>query len=165
MHSDRSAMGGENQWWRLPIYKKISRIWPVGVIDPWLVEFANDPGMGCQTPLGQRLWVARRANQQIPVQPSFKKYSAVLVGQIISTSLRHPVPKRGVGHRHKRWDGMRWTRQRWRETGSQGGFPVSDSRRADERRCGVRQSRVVLAPVAGVKLAEVHEPNRALMSH
>ena len=26
---------------------------------------------------------------------------------------RHPVPKkRGVGHRHERWGGMRWTRQR-----------------------------------------------------
>jgi hypothetical protein len=26
---------------------------------------------------------------------------------------RHPVPKkRGVGHRHERWDGLRWTRQR-----------------------------------------------------
>jgi pfkB family carbohydrate kinase len=23
-----------------------------------------------------------------------------------------PVPQRGVGHRHERWDGMRWTRQR-----------------------------------------------------
>ena len=39
---------------------------------------------------------------------------------------------------------------------------VSDQRHADERRliCG-RQSRVVLAPVAGVKFAEVERPDRA----
>jgi hypothetical protein len=36
-----------------------------------------------------------------------------------------------------------------------GRFPVSDQWRVDERRICVRQSRVVLAPVAGVKLAEV----------
>ena len=39
--------------------------------------------------------------------------------------------------------------------GSQGGLPVSDRRASDERRCCVRQNRVVLAPVAGVKSAEV----------
>jgi hypothetical protein len=34
------------------------------------------------------------------------------------------------------------------------------TQRADDRRGCVRQSRVVLAPVAGVKLAEVRRPNR-----
>ena len=59
-----------------------------------------------------------------PVQPFSKKYSALLVEQIISTSSRHPVPRRrGVGHRHERWDGLRWTLKRRRETGLQGGFP------------------------------------------
>ena len=38
---------------------------------------------------------------------------------------------------------------------------VSDLRRADERSCCGRQSRVVLAPVAGVKLAEASRPDRA----
>jgi len=42
-----------------------------------------------------------------------------------------------------------------RETESQGGFPVSDRVHADERRRRVGQNRVVLAPVAGVKSAEV----------
>jgi hypothetical protein len=38
---------------------------------------------------------------------------------------------------------------------------VSDRSAQDERRCCVRQKRVVLAPVAGVKLAEVFaKPNR-----
>src|ERR1700730_1989967 len=50
---------------------------------------------------------------ELPVQPSREIFFALLVGQIISTSSRHPVPKRGalaivtnVGY------GMRWTRQR-----------------------------------------------------
>jgi hypothetical protein len=42
-----------------------------------------------------------------------------------------------------------------RETESQGGFSVSDRVQADERRRRVRQNRVVLAPVAGAKSAEV----------
>src|SRR5260370_31091429 len=33
---------------------------------------------------------------------------------------RHPVPQRGVGHRHERWGGMRWTRQRPRARGIAG---------------------------------------------
>src|SRR5258708_38943604 len=41
---------------------------------------------------------------------------------------RRLVPKeRGVGHRHERWDGMRWTRQRRCEADSAGRvYPVSD---------------------------------------
>ena len=79
---------------------------------------------------------------------------------------------------------MRWTRQRRARTGSQGGlWPVSDrpARRrpalkrlrrnfgrqhmSRSRRFGGgsrgRQKRVVLAPVAGVKLMEIFGPNRA----
>jgi hypothetical protein len=43
---------------------------------------------------------------------------------------------------------MRWTRQRFACDGSQGGFfeSVSDQQHADERRCYVRRSRVVLTP-------------------
>jgi hypothetical protein len=43
--------------------------------------------------------------------------------------------QRGVGHRRERWGGLRWTRQRRVCKGSQGGFPVSDDRHADERCC------------------------------
>jgi hypothetical protein len=91
--------------------------------------------------------------------------------------------ERGVGHRHERWDGLRWTRQRRARAWSQGGYPVSDrtarrrtalkrlgrnffrqhagrSRRMARGSCG-RQNRVVLAPVAGVKLMEIVQPNRA----
>ena len=51
---------------------------------------------------------------------------------------------------------MRWTRKRRaRDKESQGGFPVSDAGAQDDRcSCG-RQRRVVLAPVAGVKPAEI----------
>jgi hypothetical protein len=42
---------------------------------------------------------------------------------------RRPVPQRGVGHRHERWGGMRWTRMH-----------------ADERAFRGRRSRVVLTP-------------------
>jgi len=55
---------------------------------------------------------------------------------------------RGVGHRHERWDGMRWTRQRQARDGIAGraSWSVSGSQRADEWRARVRQNRVVLAP-------------------
>jgi hypothetical protein len=80
----------------------------------------------------------------------------------------HPVPLRGAYHdRHGRWDGMRWTRRRWR-AGEIAGRSIRErsSGAQDERRLArrsllaktggcVRQKRVVLAPVAGVKSAEV----------
>src|SRR5260370_37389411 len=51
---------------------------------------------------------------------------------------------------------MRWTRQRRCEADSAGRVcPVSDVPCARRRRRRVRQNRVVLAPVAGVKSAEV----------
>src|SRR5258708_27369690 len=51
---------------------------------------------------------------------------------------------------------MRWTRQRFAREGVAGRVErlVSDKRRADERCCSVRRSRVVLTPDAGVKFAE-----------
>ena len=74
---------------------------------------SNDDGLADRS--------ARRANQQIPVQPHSQKYFASPVGQIISTSSRHPVPRRGAYHdRHERWDGMRWTRQRFARDGIAG---------------------------------------------
>ena len=83
--------------------------------------------------------------------------------------------KRGVGHRHERWDGLRWTRQRQaRGRDRRAVRTVSEHSAQDERRLNaftrilagstwlvevfgggscVRQNRVVLAPVAGVKLS------------
>ena len=120
---------------------------------------------------------ARRANHSKSVQPFLEKYSAFPVGQIISTSSPHPVPKRGalaivtnVGM------GCGGRGSVGRVIAVAGRFYVSDraarGRTALQRLrqdfgrlhagglgigggCCVRQSRVVLAPVAGVKLAEV----------
>jgi hypothetical protein len=66
-------------------------------------------------------------------------------------------PARGAYRdRHGRGAGLRWTRKRRaRDAVRRAGFPVSDRRVSDERRICVRQNRVVLAPVAGVKPAEV----------
>jgi hypothetical protein len=46
-----------------------------------------------------------------PVQPSLQKESASSETQIRFKNLAIPSRERGVGHRHERWDGMRWTRQ------------------------------------------------------
>ena len=94
----------------------------------------------------------------------------------LQTPPSHPST-RGVGHRRERWDGMRWTRQGRARDVIAGRISRERLLRADERRCfpgfaktsvGVhyppkhlvklargRQKRVVPAPVAGVKSAEV----------
>jgi hypothetical protein len=67
-----------------------------------------------------RLSSAKRAGPdgqitQKSVHPFAQKYSALVVGQIISTSSRHPVPLGGaLRERHGRGMGMRWTRRRAR---------------------------------------------------
>ena len=65
--------------------------------------------------------------------------------------------QRGVGHRHERWGGLRWTRQRRSaRCVCRAGDPVSEYSAQDDDACCVRQNRVVLAPVAGVKLPEAN---------
>ena len=71
--------------------------------------------------------------------------------------LRHPAPTRGAYRdRHGRWvRGAVAAARRARNKSLQGELAHERRPRADERRdCG-RQSRVVLAPVAGVKPAEM----------
>jgi hypothetical protein len=86
---------------------------------------------------------------------------------LVETALliRHPARQRGVSRSSRTCGGMRWTRRRRvRNRGSQGGFPVSDRRRTDERYCCVRRSRVVLTPRRWrqVEVARVScRPNRA----
>jgi hypothetical protein len=57
---------------------------------------------------------------ELPVQPPLQKYSASRLPQIKSRTSAVPSSCRGVGHRHERWDGMRWTRQRQARKGSAG---------------------------------------------
>ncbi len=81
------------------------------------------------------------------VHPPLQKYFTSPVGQIISTSLRHPTPQRGAYHdRQLRGVGCGGRGSVLRATGLQGRSMrfVSDQQHADERRCCVRRSRVVL---------------------
>jgi hypothetical protein len=48
----------------------------------------------------------------LSVQSGLKKYFHFLPTQITHISASSCPLMRGVGHRHERWDGMRWTRQR-----------------------------------------------------
>ena len=106
------------------------------------------PANGAIVPDGQISdFLSSPIAKNIPLSPSGK---SVLSARAI------PFRKRGVGHRHERWDGMRWTRQRRARNAIAGRISRERSCSAQDERCGcVRQSRVVLAPVAGVKLAEV----------
>jgi hypothetical protein len=104
------------------------------------------------------------------VQPHLQKYFRSRLNQIKTISLAVLSHTEGriaivtdVG------SGMRWTRQRRARDGLQGGLPIIG---ACERLNGAltndairgRRSRVVLAPVAGVKFAEARRPDRALTS-
>ncbi len=93
----------------------------------------------------------------LPVQSPLQKYFASPVGQIISTNSRHPTPPEG----RIMIVTDAWTRQRLACDGIAGRVErlVSDQQHADERRCCVRRSRVVLTPrrwrqVCGVASAQ-----------
>ena len=103
---------------------------------------------------------------RLPVQPLLQKYFRIPLTRIKSISFAIPSHTEGrfaivtdVGN------GMRWTRQRWARD-----VMAGRADKACERSNGVltngdcsgRQSRVVLAPVAGVKFAEASRPDRAL---
>ena len=49
---------------------------------------------------------------RLGVQPHLQKYSYFRLTQLTSISLAVPARERGVGHRHERWGGMRWTQRR-----------------------------------------------------
>src|SRR3984885_4744881 len=73
--------------------------------------------------------------------------------------------QRGGGHRRERWGGLRWTRQRRVCKGSQGGFPVSDDRHADERCCS--RTAKTCGPDASTpasSLRKASRPDRARMN-
>ncbi len=91
-----------------------------------------------------------------PVQPRAKKQSASRETQISPRTPAIPARKRGVSRSSRT---LGWVAVDAKAPGarqvSQGGFPVSGAGAPDEWRSCVRQRRVVLAPVAGVKLAEI----------
>ena len=63
-----------------------------------------------------------------PVQPCLQKYSASREPQITPTTPAIRPEKRGVGHRHERWGGLRWTRQRQARKMFAGRASVSERR-------------------------------------
>src|ERR1700675_1085941 len=78
--------------------------------------------------------------------------------------IRYPVPRRGVGHRHVRWDGMRWTRQCSRIIRFQGGStrPVSDQ--VVRRRTALSRTAKSCGPDASTPASSLRwrcEPDRA----
>ena len=84
-----------------------------------------------------------------PVESPLQKYFASPVGQIISTTSRHPTPQEGrIAIVTDAGCGCGGRGSVLRAMGSQGGFfeSVSGHRHADERCCSVRQNRVVLTP-------------------
>jgi hypothetical protein len=86
---------------------------------------------------------SRRANQRYQLAPSFPGKRG---GRASSRTLGKDAVDAAASARHL----------------FAGRFSVSGQQRVDERRRRVRQNRVVLAPVAGVKSAEVfRRPNRA----
>jgi hypothetical protein len=82
------------------------------------------------------------------VSTPFCKNISLHPSGIISTNSRHPTPQEGRWPSSRTRGGMRWTRQRFACNGIAGRVErlVSDIRHADERRCCVRRSRVVLTP-------------------
>ena len=76
-------------------------------------------------------------HSEFDVQSSREKYSAFPVAKISTTTRAVSPPTRGVSRSSRTRGGMRWTRQRFARDVSQGGFPVSDNKRADER-CSFR---------------------------
>src|ERR1700692_569924 len=65
-----------------------------------------------RTALRQKTDFLKRIKLIWPVQSDLQKYFASPLAQIKSISPAVLSHKRGVGHRHERWDGMRWTRMR-----------------------------------------------------
>jgi len=80
-------------------------------------------GRVCARPVGSSGYLAIAPDGQISKflsSPRSKNIPLCLSGKSSLRACAIPSRKRGVGHRHKRWDGMRWTRQRRARTRSQG---------------------------------------------
>ena len=123
-------------------------------------------------PPSERLPISLRANGNLlnnfrliwVIQPPAQKYFAFPHPQISGYFRAVPSRQEGrIASRHERGTGCGGRRQRQaREVVRRAGFPVSGHGAQDERRCSVRQNRVVPTPVAGAKLpvANSIQPDR-----
>jgi hypothetical protein len=122
--------------------------------------------MGTRPSVRRKTKFLSRINLICPVESPLQKYSPSPFTQI--TSISPPSrPPEGRWPSSLTRGGMRWTRQRRARNVIAGrdeprerenGVRTTDAFR-------VRQSRVVLAPVAGVKFAEARRPDRAQTCH
>ena len=99
-----------------------------------------------------------------PVQPLLQKYSASRFTQITSISPAVSSHSRGVSRSSRTRDGMRWTRQRLARAGIAGRVEPRERTKRVQTTDAIRgrQSRVVLAPVAGAKFAEARRARPGL---
>ena len=87
------------------------------------------------------------------IQPPAQKYSALHRPQISGYFCAVPSRQEGrIARRHERGTGCGGRRQRQARSVFAGRLSVSGHGAQDDRRCSVRQNRVVLASVADVKL-------------
>jgi hypothetical protein len=108
--------------------------------------------------------LARRANQSKPVQSFAQKYSASHQTQISGYLRAVPTRQEGrIARRHERGTGCDGRSSVRRERLFAGRSSVSEHGAQDDRRCSVRQNRVVLTPVAGAKLSVAYQiqPDRS----
>jgi hypothetical protein len=98
------------------------------------------------------------------IQPPAQKYSALHRPQISGSFCAVPSRQEGrIARRHERGTGCGGRRQRQARSVFAGRLSVSGHGAQDDRRCSVRQNRVVLASVADVKLpvASLIRPDRS----
>ena len=98
------------------------------------------------------------------IQPPAQKYSALHRPQISGYFRAVPSRQEGrIARRHERGTGCGGRRQRQARSVFAGRLSVSGHGAQDDRRCGVRQNRVVLASVADVKLPVANwiQPDRS----
>ncbi len=125
-----------------------------------------------RAPPSERLPVSLHANGNLlnnfrliwVIQPPAQKYSAFHRPQISGSFRAVPSRQEGrIARRHERGTGCGGRRQRQARSVFAGRLSVSGHGAQDDRRCGVRQNRVVLASVAGVKLpvANSIQPDRS----
>ena len=100
--------------------------------------------MDCFASLAMTMW-GEQARQIDPTGKSAKSCQAPRTKIFLFSNnpnqwqiIAIPSRERGVGHRHERWDGLRWTRQRCARKVIAGRLSVSDLRRA--RRATLRRT-------------------------
>ena len=109
----------------------------------------------------------RRANQQLLSNHIFCFSENIYLADFGKSDCIpcHPVPLRGASatSRTLGWDAVDVAASGVKRDG-RASLLVSNQQHADDRCCFVRQNRVVLAPVAGVKLSEASRPDRVRQS-